>query len=58
MATGREVPASDTEQAEAANMGVAIVVPATKILEVLYNPESVALRKEHYEASKIDNPPK
>jgi hypothetical protein len=34
-----------TEQAEAVNMGVAIVVPAKKILETLYHPELVQMRK-------------
>lgn len=33
------------EQAEAVNMGIAIVVPAKKILEVLNHPELVAMRK-------------
>jgi hypothetical protein len=33
------------EQAEAVNMGIAIVIPAQKILEVLYHPELVALRE-------------
>ena len=49
-----EVPASfsNAEQAEAVNMGVSIVVPAEKILEVLYHPELVAMRKEHYEQTK------
>jgi hypothetical protein len=40
---------SASEQAEAVNMGVSIVVPARKILEVLYHPEPVALRKQHCE---------
>ena len=31
-------------QAEAVNMGISIIVPAKKILEVLYHPELVALR--------------
>lgn len=46
-----DVPASfsSMEQAEAVNMGVSIVTPARKILEVLYHPELVAMRKEHYE---------
>jgi hypothetical protein len=35
-----------TEEAEAVNMGIAIVVPAQKILEVLYHPELVAMREE------------
>jgi hypothetical protein len=40
---------SATEQAEAVNMGVSIIVPAKKILEVLYHPELAAMRKEHYD---------
>jgi hypothetical protein len=43
---------SSLEQAEAVNMGVSIVVPAKKILEVLHHPELVAMRKEHYEKEK------
>ena len=39
---------STTQQAEAVNMGVSIIVPAKKILETLYNPELDALRKEHW----------
>jgi hypothetical protein len=34
-----------TEQAEAVNMGISIVVPAKKILEVLRHPELVEMRK-------------
>jgi hypothetical protein len=41
-------PPFTTSQAEAVNMGVSIIVPAKKILETLYNPELVALRKEHW----------
>lgn len=36
-------------QAEAVNMGIAIVIPAQKILEVLYHPELVALRAQQDE---------
>lgn len=36
-----------TIQAEAVNMGIAIVVPAQKILEVLNHPELVALREKY-----------
>lgn len=36
-------------EAEAVNMGIAIVIPAQKILEVLYHPELVALRAEQDE---------
>jgi hypothetical protein len=35
------------EVAEAVNMGVSIVVPAHKIVEILNQPELVALRKEY-----------
>jgi hypothetical protein len=48
-------PAS--EQAEAVNMGVSIVVPAKKILETLNHPELAEMRREHYEKNKnSDNP--
>jgi hypothetical protein len=47
---------SDTEQVEAVNMGVSIVVPAKKILETLYHPELVAMRKEHWEREKKNQP--
>ena len=43
---------SATEQSEAVNMGVSIIVPAKKILETLHNPELDALRKKHW-----NNPP-
>jgi hypothetical protein len=43
---------SDTEKAEAVNMGVSIIVPAKKILETLYHPELVAMREHHWK-----NPP-
>jgi hypothetical protein len=46
---------SAAEQAEAVNMGVSIVVPAKKILEVLYHPELTAMRKQHYEKEKNSN---
>jgi hypothetical protein len=49
-----DIPVSFTpDKAEAVNMGVSIVVPAKKILETLYNPELVALRRKHWE----NNPP-
>lgn len=48
---------SKAEQTEAVNMGVSIVVPAKKILEVLYHPELVAMRKEHLEQEKEANYP-
>jgi hypothetical protein len=49
-----EVPVSfsNLEQAEAVNMGVSIIVPAKKILETLYHPELVALRKERWGKNK------
>jgi hypothetical protein len=48
---------SDSEQSEAVNMGVSIIVPAKKILETLYHPELVAMRKEHWEKQKKDQSP-
>jgi hypothetical protein len=36
-------------EAEAVNMGIAIVIPAQKILEVLYHPELVAMRAQQDE---------
>ncbi len=45
------------EQAEAVNMGVSIVVPAKKILEVLYHPELVELREKHDKAYRDENLP-
>jgi hypothetical protein len=36
-------------------MGVLIVVPAKKILEVLYHPELVAMRKEFFDKTKKTN---
>ncbi len=43
---------SAVEQAEAVNMGVSIIIPAKKVLEVLYHPELVQMRKEMYERGK------
>jgi len=40
---------SPLEQREAVNMGVSIVVPAKKILETLYHPDLVKMRKEFVE---------
>ena len=48
---------SAAEQAEAVNMGVSIIVPAKKILEVLYHPELDAMRKERYEKTKNSDSP-
>ncbi len=48
---------SAAEQAEAVNMGISIIVPAKKILEVLYHPELVAMRREHLEKDKQSNLP-
>jgi hypothetical protein len=45
------------EQAEAVNMGVSIVVPAKKILEVLYHPKLVAMRKGFCDSLKKQNGP-
>lgn len=48
---------SPSEQAEAVNMGVSIVVPAKKILETLYHPELVAMRKAYCDSLKNKNHP-
>lgn len=45
----------DAVQAEAVNMGIATVIPAQKILEVLYHPELVALREEQDEKFRKAN---
>ena len=37
---------SESEKLEAVNMGVSIVIPANKILEVLYSPDLVQIRNE------------
>ena len=42
-------------QAEAVNMGIAIVIPAQKILDVLYHPELVAMREEQDEKFRKAN---
>ncbi len=54
-----DLPASfsSIDKAEAVNMGISIVVPAKKILEVLYHPELVALRKKHLEKEEAANLP-
>jgi len=46
---------SASEKAEAVNMGVSIVVPAKKILETLYHPELVAMRKAFCDNLKSKN---
>ena len=48
---------STAEQAEAVNMGISIIIPAKKILEVLYHPELVKMRKEAIEKKKAKNYP-
>jgi hypothetical protein len=48
---------SSTEQAEAVNMGVSIIIPAKKVLEVLYHPELVQMRKELDEKARAKNYP-
>lgn len=48
---------SEAEQAEAVNMGVAIVIPAKKILETLYHPGLVQMRKEYDEKERDKNLP-
>jgi len=47
---------STFEQAEAVNMGVSIVIPAKKVLEVLYHPELVKKRLEAVEKKKGNYP--
>lgn len=49
---------SPSEQAEAVNMGVSIVVPAKKILETLYHPDLVAMRKSFIDEMKNKGGPK
>ena len=48
---------NSAEQVEAVNMGISIVVPAKKILEVLYHPELVAMRKKYDDAIKDEKAP-
>lgn len=48
---------SEAQQTEAVNMGVSIIVPAHKILEVLYHPELVTMRKEHLARENQSNLP-
>ncbi len=45
-----EVDVQKDEQAEAVNMGISIIVPAKKILEILYHPELVDMRKKFDDA--------
>lgn len=42
---------SESERSEAVNMGVSIVIPAKKILEILYSPELVRVRDEAFQRS-------
>jgi hypothetical protein len=44
-------------QAEAVNMGISIVIPAKKILEVLYQPELAELRRKQDEQFQKENRP-
>jgi hypothetical protein len=48
---------SNVEEAEAVNMGISIVIPAKKILEVLYHPELVKMRARAIENTKAKNYP-
>jgi hypothetical protein len=48
---------SAAERAEAVNMGVSIVVPVKKILEVLYHPELIEMRREHAERQQRTDKP-
>jgi hypothetical protein len=45
------------EQTEAVNMGISIVVPAKKVLEVIYHPELVEMRKKADEQFAADKAP-
>jgi hypothetical protein len=52
-----DVDLKKTEQIEAVNLGVSIVVPAKKIREILYHPELVALRKAFDDAIAKEKEP-
>lgn len=52
-----DVGFKQSEQAEAVNMGISAVVPAKKILEVLYHPELIEMRKEYDERIAQENAP-
>lgn len=41
-----DLPLPSVKEAEAVNMGVSIIIPAKKIMEVLYHPELVEMRRE------------
>jgi hypothetical protein len=43
---------SDSERAEAVNMGISIVIPAKKIVEILFSPALVLARQQAFERSK------
>ena len=45
------------DRAGAVNLGIALVVPATRILETINHPELLAMRKEAYERFKKGLPP-
>ena len=46
---------SESDKSEAVNMGVSIVIPAKKILEVLYSPNLVRTRDEAFQRSAPDS---
>jgi hypothetical protein len=48
---------SNVEEAEAVNMGISIVIPAKKIVEVLYHPELVKMRAKAIENTRAKNYP-
>lgn len=54
-----EVPPNfnTTEQMESVNMGISIVVPAKKIIETIYHPELVAMRKEFDDKARKQKQP-
>jgi hypothetical protein len=46
---------SESEKLEAVNMGVSIVIPAKKILEILYSPALVEIRNEAFQRFAPDS---
>jgi hypothetical protein len=46
-----------TQQMEAVNMGISIIVPAKKVLETIYHPELVAMRKRFDDQAREEKQP-